>query len=546
LLANGSYSGESKGKYVLLTSKASESEIADLIQSVKDPRNRDGKRIRVIVSSPIVSEGVNFRCVRQIHVMDPWWNMSRTEQVIGRGLRTCSHTLLVPEKQNCTVYLHVIRTGDGNECYDEFTYRTRVVPNAMRIANVRKVLEQSAMDCPLQNQINTLPDDWKNHPVPQRRSEGNQLVTYKLKDMLAPSFLETPDVKQCVVKVSQKDNDHVRPLSTYLDVRDELLQKVARMLIDKPIWDRTQLLKALKPYEDDVILYNLQHAISSSYRFKDAFGRPALLESKGDLYALAPEGVVNGTLVERTTRPATRGRVDLPAAQESAAPVEVAPDVLTLKRAELVLPGDALTRFSETTLNGYIFDHLLTDAERRGYLRTRPKTLPFADRLYVPDSEYIVYGKDSYDPPEPPVGDDQTQFRSWNAALLSRFIASKTMLFASLTADRKFTISKMKDEDGKAVRFLDPKAKNYLPTVCGTGDNKKPMMLAFAKTIDKNGIGIPESVTKVPDICVYSELLAREETNCMWITPEELSVLYDTPENEKAFRKEFKGLKNES
>jgi hypothetical protein len=30
-----------------------------------------------------------------------------------------------------------------------------------------------------------------------------------------------------------------------------------------------------------------------------------------------------------------------------------------------------------------------------------------------------------------------------------------------------------------------------------------------------------------PVRCVYIELLAREEHNCMWITPEELSVLYD-------------------
>ena len=541
LLANPAYSGQSKGQYVLLTSKASESEIADLIQQVKDPRNQDGKTIRVIVSSPIVSEGVDFRYVRQIHVLDPWWNMSRTEQVIGRGLRTCSHNRLPHEKQNCTVYLHVVRTGDGNECYDEYTYRARVVPNAIRIANVRRVLEQSAMDCPIQNQMNSLPDDWKNFPVAQRRSEGKQVVTYKLKDMMAPSFTESPDVKECIVKPSDPDPDHVRPLSTYLDVRDELLQKVSKMLIDKPIWDRTDLLKALKPYTDEVIVYNLQHAIVSSYRFKDAFGRPALLESKGDLYALTPLGIQNGTMIERTTRPVVKGRVDLPKEEAAtSAAVEVAPDLLAIKRADLKLPGDAATRFSETTLNGYAFDHEFTDVERRAYLRTRPTTLPFADRMFVPESDYIVLGHDAYEPPEPPVGDDETHFRSWNAALLARFIASKNTLFASLTPDRKFTISKMKMDGDKVVRHYEEKAKNYKPTVCGTGDNKKDLMVAFAKFVDKNGVGIPASIKTVADICVYSELLAREETNCIWVTPEELSVLYDNPTNEKAFRTKFK------
>lgn len=541
LLANPAYSGAPKGRYVLLTSQASESEIASLIQRVKDPRNRDGADIRVIVSSPIVSEGVNFRYVRQIHVLDPWWNMSRTEQVIGRGLRTCSHTLLRKEQQNCTVYLHVVRMPDGQECYDEYTYRIRVIPNAVRIANVRKILEQYAMDCPLQKQINTLPEDWKMLPVSQQRSEGRKTVTYRLKDMLAPSFLDTPDVTECAVAPSTPDPDHVRPLSTYLDIRDELLQTVGKRMLDKPIWDRKQLLAALKPYTDDAILYNLQHAITSAYRFKDAFGRPATLESKGDLYVLSPIGIPNGTLVERTIKPVVRAPVDLPAPPAPAeAPPPIAPDILETKRAALVLPGDAVTRFSESILNGYIFDHLLTDDERRAYLKTRPTTLSFASRLFVPSSDVIVLGHDVYEPPEPPVGTDLTQFRAWNDALLARFIAAKNVLFASLTADRKFTISKMKQEDDKVVRALDPKAKNFKPTVCGTGDNKKPLMLAFAKFVDKNGIGVPAGVANVAEICVYAELLAREETNCIWVTPEELSVLYDNPANEKAFRKEFK------
>jgi hypothetical protein len=264
------------------------------------------------------------------------------------------------------------------------------------------------------------------------------------------------------------------------------------------------------------------------------------LESKGDLYVLSPTGLSNGTLVERTTRPVTKGRVDLPVVEVPAAPAEIAPDILAVKRGARVFPGDATARFSETTLNGYIFDHDFTDDERRAYLRTRPTTLPFASRLYVPESDYIVLGHDTYDPAEPPVGDDETHFREWNAALLARFITSKNVLFTSLTSDRKFTISKMKQEGDTIVRYYEKSAKNFKPTVCGTGDNKKPLMIAFAKFIDKNGVGVPASITKVSDICVYTELLAREETNCMWVTPEELSVLYDNPKNEKEFRKEFK------
>jgi hypothetical protein len=541
LLSNPAYTGSSKGKYVLLTSTASQAELDKMVDRVKARKNRDGEDIRIIVSSQVVSEGVDFRYVRQIHVMDPWWNMSRIEQVVGRGLRTCSHQLLTFDKQNCTVYLHVVRLGDGRECYDEYTYRVRVESKAMKIARVRKVMAESAMDCPLQNQINSLPEDWQNLSIGQTRSQGHQTATYRLKDMLSPAFDETPDVKECIVTPSKVDPDHVRPLSTYLDVRDELLSKVGLLFIDKPIWDRDQLFSALRPYTKDVIVYNLQQAITSGFRFKDAFNRPSVLESKGDLYVLSPIGIANATLIERTTKPLTRGATDLPTpTKEEEREMEVSDDFLATKRASVKFPGDALVRFTDSTLNGYVFDHALNPGEKRAYLKTKPETLPFGSRLYVPESNYIVLGSETFEPPEPPVGDDGTHFREWNTAVLSKFIENKGKLFASLTSNGKFTISKMKIDKDVVRRVVEKSAKNYNPTVCGTGDNDKGTMLAFAKFVDKNGVGIPPTVKTVPDICAYSELLAREENNCAWITPEELSVLYEGKENKAAFVKEFK------
>jgi hypothetical protein len=549
LLANPSYKGTSKGKYILLTSDYTEAELSRLLSAVKKPNNRDGSQIRVVVAGPIVSEGVDFRYMRQIHVVDPWWNMSRIEQVVGRGLRTCSHQILPFEEQNCSVYFHVVRTGDGKETFDEYTYRTKVEQKAMRIARVRKVMAESAMDCPLQNQINTLPEDWKNLEVAQIQSEGGTTVTYRLKGMLGPAFDDTPDVEQCIVEPSVEDPDHVRPLSTYLDVRDELLEKIGRLMMDKPIWDRTQLVDALRPYTREVVLFNIQQAITSGFRFKDSFGRPAILESRGDLYALAPLGTPNDTLVERTTQPPARGNVDLPVIEKEEEVPEIGPDLLNTKRTGFKFPADAATRFSEDVLNSYIFDHEFTDAEKRAYLKTRPTSLPFASRLYVDGTEYIVLGKDTYEPPEPPIDDDLTAYRAWNAGLLNRFIENKDTLFASLK-NNKLTISKMTLEGDIPKRKREKGSKKFEPIVCDTGENTTAVMNVFAKYIDKNGIGLPQVKGKNmtgPQRCVYIELLCREENKCIWITPEELSVLYDgkaakgqQPTNQDVFTEAFR------
>lgn len=532
VLANPAYTGATKGKYILLTSDASDAELSTSIARVKAPDNRDGSQIRIIVAGPIASEGVDFRCVRQVHVLDPWWNMSRIEQVIGRGLRTCSHQRLARfEDQNCTVYLHVLRTGDGQECFDEFTYRTKVEQKAIRIAQVRRVLVESAMDCPIQITATTLSEDWRALEVPQQPSEGDTLMTYPLASLLAPTFDAEPAVTACRTAPIAVDPDHTRPLSTYLDVRDELLVKVAKLLIDKPIWDRDQLFVALRPYTKDVVLFNLQQAIASGYRFKDSFGRPAILESKGDLYALAPIGVPNSTMVERTTQPPVRGAVDLPEVDrdDDAEPVTVAPDLMDTKRAAFGFSPEVQERFSVEVLNGYIFDHEFTEAEKRAYLRTTPKTLPFASRLSVPDTDYIVLGKDTFDPPESPEAEDRTAYLAWAAGLLKRFLDAKDIPFASLK-NGKLTISKLVVDGTTVKRRLEKGAKKYEPIVCDTGENSTEVMNAFATSIDARGVGLPlknGKLMKGPARCLYIELLAREEHQCVWITPEELAVLYD-------------------
>jgi superfamily II DNA or RNA helicase len=545
-LANPAYRGRTKGSYILLTSKDNDKTIANLVSQARREDNRNGERIRVIISSPLVAEGVDFRCVRQAHILDPWWNMSRIEQVIGRSLRTCSHTLLESAKQNCTVYLHVVRTENRRECYDEYTYRTKVEAKAEKIARVRTVLERAAMDCPFRV---VLPAPWLSDEfkIAQQQSEGRVTVRYSLSEMLPPAFTrEAPT--DCAVQTSPADPDHVRPLSAILDVRDELLDKLGRFLLDKPIWDKDKLLEALKPYRREVSLYTIQQAIDTGTRFRDAFNRQSILESKGSLYALLPvetaEGLritTRGTLTDRVMKESRRGEADLPEAQEVPAPevVEVAPDLLATKRADMSFPGDALTRFAPEILDAYVFDHKLTESEKRAYLRANPE---FGDRVRVPGTEILVRGANQFDPDEPPIGDDEERVAEWTAALATRFsevIATNT-LFASLNAGGEFTLSKLKAvSDTAVVRAYEKDSKTFKTTTCGTGCCKRDTMTLFAKTVDKQGVGLPVGVTSVPQVCVYCELLAREEHACAWFTPEEMSVLYG-PDLSKRFATEFK------
>jgi hypothetical protein len=569
LLKNKAFTGASKGKYVLLTSASSMAELAERVKMTKSKDNVNGQQVRVIISSPIVSEGVDFRYVRQVHVLDPWWNMSRIEQVIGRGLRTCSHQLLDFKEQNCSVYLHTVRREEGrqtHECYDEYIYRTMVVPKAEAIARVRAVISESAMDCPLQDQINTLPDDWKNLEITQTRSEGGATVVMALGDMLAPTFdVARPQslAPRCVPDTRDPpvEGEHTRPLSTYIDSRDEIWDKLSDLFLDKPIWDRQELIDALRPFTEDVVIYNIRQAIDSGFTFNDAFARPSLLESKGDLYALSPIGVPNTTFVERTKTPARRVEpsgegVSLPEPVEEELPPEEQASkreeirgLLAERSATFVFPGDVRTRFKDQkVLNGYIFDHLFKQEEKRDFLRAHTAEeladiLPFTSRLFVPGTDILVLGDGVLDPPEEPIGADRTRYDEWKSRLLAKFIENKNKLFASVNSDRNLTLSKMKIEGETVSRDIDPSQKRFGPTTCGIGANKKEQMLAFSKFIDSQSVGIPPtSRANKTEWCLFSELLAREQSTdrSVWITPEELDVLFNK-ENSTAFARAIKG-----
>ena len=525
LLAAPSYTGASKGKYIMLSSNASDAEISTMLSAVKNRANVTGKNIKVVVTSPLAAEGIDFRFIRQVHILDPWWNMSRIEQVVGRALRTCSHQDLVPKEQNCTVYLHIIRAEEKREAFDEYTYRTKVEAKGMRIAKVRKIMAESAMDCPMQV---SLPADWRELVVPQIRDEGREEVAYRLKGMLAPTFDESPDIEQCKVTESVADPDHVRPLSSYLDSRDEILTKLGKLFIDKSIWDREQLFSVLKPFSREVVIYTLQQAISSSFRFVDSFGRPSLLESKGDLYALAPIDVPNSTVIERTTKPSKPVEVPLPDAppMSEEAPALQA-DILDAKRNAYKFPGDSGTRFSEEVKNGFIFDHEFTPAEKKAYLATNPE-LPFADRLRIPDTDIMVTGEEM-----DLVGEDLTKYKDWKKALIDRYVADKAKIVASVSPNGILTLTPtMEDDDETPIR------NSNKPVVCGTGKNPVNRMKGISKFLDVNHVGVPGALKGAP-FCAYAELLAREQHNCAWYTPEEIKVL-DMDDVKKTLKKFMK------
>ena len=99
--------GPGKHRYAIWSGDES-SDVKERLKEVfNTKKNENGSKIKIILGSPAIKEGVSLLRVRQIHIMEPYWNMSRLEQVIGRGIRFCSHKDVDPEKRKVKVYIYI-------------------------------------------------------------------------------------------------------------------------------------------------------------------------------------------------------------------------------------------------------------------------------------------------------------------------------------------------------------------------------------------------------------------------------------------------------
>ena len=81
--------------------------------------NLYGEIIKILMITASGAEGISLKNTRYVHIIEPYWHPVRTEQVIGRARRICSHQDLPPELRTVNVFLYLMTftkeqmAGDG-------------------------------------------------------------------------------------------------------------------------------------------------------------------------------------------------------------------------------------------------------------------------------------------------------------------------------------------------------------------------------------------------------------------------------------------------
>ena len=177
-----------------------------------DKQNLHGEIIKIFMTTRTGSEGVDLKHIRQVHIMEPYWQPVLTKQVIGRAVRFESHTRLPLNERYVDVYIYIAsitekqlktiasgaikqdiaRVNDGLNkkgkaiTSDEFLYIISERKNAL-INQTQAVIKSSAMDCIL-NYYDNKEDNPNlsclNYDTEERTSDESYLFTHNLEDTI--------------------------------------------------------------------------------------------------------------------------------------------------------------------------------------------------------------------------------------------------------------------------------------------------------------------------------------------------------------------------
>ena len=329
------------GHYIIITSDPRYHSELDVIEKVKAADNLRGEKIKIVLISMAGSEGVDFKNIRQIHILDPWFNMSRIEQIIGRGVRTCSHKRLPFEERNVQIFMYASQLTDKPlEIAADMHIYGLAEQKAIKVGNIARLLKENAVDCILNHAQTNFSADKMNTSVDIKLSTGNT-IPFQVGDkpyssacdyMSNCSFECTPNKDNLVVNMGTYNAD-------YMILRNEkIIHHITDLFREYYILTKEKLFKLLqyhKQYSDMEIDAALEELLKNKRNMLvDKYNTVGHLVAIGNLYIFQPIELTNNKIsVFDRTRPLTykvqKLRIKLPKRE---ATVKVSQDSLLIDK----------------------------------------------------------------------------------------------------------------------------------------------------------------------------------------------------------------------
>lgn len=311
LFKEGDVKNKSHFKYVIISGDKSFSPNNNVdLKACTNEGNYNGDDVKVVLISRAGTEGLDFRNIRQVHILEPWYNMNRINQTIGRAVRTKSHCQLPFLERNVMIFLYGTLFSNNIESTDLYIYR-HAEEKAVQIGKINRLLKQNAVDCLLNKEQGNFTEEALDQSYEIILSNLNK-INYKIGDkpfseicdyMESCNFLcnKEKEIRESDVTASSYNqdfasfnNDKIIKKIKYLFKEYYFLKKedlIANLNIRTSI-SLLQIYSALNKllYDNNEFLY-------------DRYGKPGKLLNIGTYYLFQPIEVLdtNISVFERVT-----------------------------------------------------------------------------------------------------------------------------------------------------------------------------------------------------------------------------------------------------
>ncbi len=135
--------------FALLTGDINPEFRAKIIKKFNNPKNY----IDLLLLSGAVAEGIDLKRTRHVHIMEPFWNYARINQVKTRAIRYESHIDLPKSEQNVQVYIYLSDYPvdypeiKKTELTTDIDLYTRSIDNMKIIDTFMMAVAESSIDC---------------------------------------------------------------------------------------------------------------------------------------------------------------------------------------------------------------------------------------------------------------------------------------------------------------------------------------------------------------------------------------------------------------
>jgi hypothetical protein len=240
-------------------------------KSLVQTDNRKGEICRAFMITGAGAEGLSLRNVRTVHIMEPYWNKVRTDQVKGRAVRICSHQDLPMDQRTVEVFTYIakyppgatinetVALSDGNETSDDYILDIGQRKEALSMGFINTA-KAAAVDCQL------------------NKADNERDIRCFVYEGTVSQFLYDPNLRTDIEESAQDVKIEEAAPARFSDIKRIKYKGVRHLMANDKATGKTYIYPRSNPESDEVRMANIEAGRPVAEVVKTPDGKMEIIE----------------------------------------------------------------------------------------------------------------------------------------------------------------------------------------------------------------------------------------------------------------------------